>query len=64
MNLPRSIISLSRVIHPWDTNDRMYYFTGITPHVISLFEIEGIWCDKEDLRDGVVSKMIEGLNGI
>ena len=48
--------------HPWDVTERTNLFTGIPPHIISLAGIEGSRSGKEDLRDEVVSKMIELLN--
>ena len=54
---------LSEVIHSWYVTDIMPYFTGIPPHVRILYIIKRIHHHKEYLRDGVVSKMIEELNG-
>ena len=34
VNLPRSIISLSAVSHPWDETKSMPYFKEMPPHVI------------------------------
>ena len=53
---------LSAVRHPWDVTERTTLFTGIPPHISILSGIEGIRSGKEDLRDDVVSKMIELLN--
>ena len=39
-------------------------FTGIPPPVSILSVIKGIQIRQEDLRDDVVSKMIEEFNGI
>ena len=42
----------------------MTHFTGVPPHVIILSVIGGIPCRREDVREGVFSKMIEELNDI
>ena len=60
---PGSIISLSSVSHPWDAREIICSIISIPPHVI-LYGSEGIFCGKEALRDDVVSKMLEELDGI
>ena len=62
MNIFRSIISLSSERNPRDVTYMIPYLTDIPSHVIILSRIKGIHSGKEDLRDEVVSKMIEELN--
>ena len=63
VNIPKVIISLAEVRHPWDYTDRMTYFTGTPPHVRILSETGYIRSMKEALRYDVVSKMIYDLSG-
>ena len=43
-------MSLSAVSHPWDVNERIPPFTGISLRVVILSGIKGIQRGKEDLR--------------
>ena len=64
MELPRIIIPLEAVSHPWDVNDSMPSFIFILSNVNFLSGIKRIWCGQEALRDLVVSKIVEELDGI
>ena len=50
--------------YQWNYTERKPHFTGILPHMRSLFIIEGIHNGKVDMKDDVVSKMIEELDNM
>ena len=62
MNIPRSLVSLSEMMHKSDATEKMFFFTVIPTHVIIFSVIECIWGGKQSLKDYLVFKIIGYLN--